>query len=98
MNSGFLNVPWWIWGGLSLGIAVVFVFFVPAADKVNAATGLQFVIARWFHSLCWLLIALNFFVRAWGGENLGGLANLLGAGGGVVYAIFILTFLQISSR
>lgn len=93
MNTGFLNISWWVWGGLALIVALVFVFFVPAADKVNAATGLQFIIVRWFHSLCWLLIALNFFLRALGGEGASGVANLLGLSGGIVYAIFIINFI-----
>jgi hypothetical protein len=50
---------------------------------------------RWFHSLCWLLIASNFFLRALGDKNANGIANLLGAIGGVVYVIYIITFVQV---
>jgi hypothetical protein len=95
MNTGFLSIPWLVWGILSLVVAGIFAIFVPAAEKVNAAVGLQFIIVRWFHSLCWLLIASNFFLRALGDKNANGIANLLGAIGGVVYVIYIITFVQV---
>lgn len=75
-------------------VALVFVFFVPNAEKVNALTGIQFVIVRWFHSLCWVLIAINFFLRAFGGESTAGIANLFAAAGGITYLIFLINFVQ----
>lgn len=97
MTQGFLNIPWIVWGGLALIVAAVFVFVVPPADKVNAASGFQFVVLRWFHSLCWLLIALNFFMRAMGDGRFNGMANLLAAGGGIAYAVYMIAFVQAAS-
>lgn len=91
MVSGFLSLPWSVWGVLALLVSAVFVFVVPDADKVHAAVGLQFIIVRWFHSLCWVLLAANFFLRASGRPELAGLANLLGMGGGLAYAAYLLT-------
>jgi hypothetical protein len=78
-------------------VAGVFVILVPSADKVNSTSGAQFIILRWFHSVCWVLIALNFFVRASGKENLKDTANLLGTGGGIAYALYLINFVQINN-
>ncbi len=98
MDTGFINIPWGVWGGLSLVVAAIFVFFVPRADKVDAAKGFQHTAARWFHSLCWLLIAANFFVRTWGTEGAGGIANLLALAGALAYIVYINTFLRLARR
>ena len=82
---------------MALVVAAVFVFVVPSADQVNAASGFQFVVLRWFHSLCWVLIALNFFVRGMDGTRFNGAANLLAASGGIAYAVYMITFLQMTS-
>ncbi|MDX1995066.1 MAG: hypothetical protein SF029_21980 [bacterium] len=97
MNTGFLNISWWVWGIGALLIAVVFAVFVPMADRVNAAVGMQFFIARWFHSLVWLLLAASFFMRAVGG-NLTNWANPVAALGGVTYLIFLVTLIGLSQN
>ena len=94
MTRGFLGVSWAVWGRLALMVAAVFVFVVPSAEKVNAANGFQFIVLRWFHSLCWALIALNFFVRGMDGIRFNGAANLLAAGGGIAYAVYMIAFVQ----
>ncbi len=33
MNTGFLNISWWVLGGLALIVALVFVFLVPPRTK-----------------------------------------------------------------
>lgn len=96
MRRGFAGVPWVIWGIGALAVAAVFVFVVPSADQVEAARGLSFVVLRWFHSLCWVLLALNFFVRAVGKAGLNRVANLLAAGGGIAYAIYMIAFVKAS--
>jgi hypothetical protein len=98
MTRSFLNMPWAVWGGLALVVAAVFVVLVPSADKVNAANGFQFVVLRWFHSLCWVLIALNFFVRGFGGGRFNRMANLLAAAGGIAYAVYMIALVQMATR
>lgn len=98
MTNGFLNLPWAVWGAIAVAIALVFVFFVPGADKIDTTSGIHFTVLRWFHSLCWLLIALNFFLRATNNETLAGIANLVAAGGGLVYLVFIVNFVQLMSE
>lgn len=95
MNAGFLNISWFVWSGLSLGVALVFVGFVPNADKIHATTGLQRVILRWFHSLTWLLLALSFAMRGIPNETLNTWANPVGLAGGIVYAIFLVSFVRL---
>ena len=89
MTTGFLNIPWPIWGLGALVIAGVFAVFVPRADKVNALQGVGFVIVRWFHSLVWLLLALSFFLRAVENETISRLANPLAALAGLTYLVYI---------
>jgi len=97
MNAGFLKIPWIVWGGLALIVALVFVFFVPGAETINILMGWQFVVVRWFHSLCWVLLALNFFLRATNSVALTKLANPVAAAGGISYALYIITFLQVNN-
>lgn len=96
--NGFLNIPWLVWGGLALVVALVFVFFVPGAEKINATSGFQHIIVRWFHSLCWLLLAINFFLRAIGSDSVNGIANLVAAAGGITYALYMVNFMQVINR
>jgi hypothetical protein len=96
--NGFLNIPWVVWGGLALVVALLFVFFVPGAKKINATTGFQRIIVRWFHSLCWLLLAINFFLRAIGTDGANGVANLVAAAGGIAYALYMVNFMQVINR
>lgn len=95
MGAKSLNV---LWGSLSLVVAAVFVVFVPSADKINAATGIQHFIARWFHSICWVFLAANFFLRALQNPRLLRPANLLSYAGGATYLIFLMTYLRLTAR
>lgn len=96
MSEGFLNIPWVVWGIISLIIAVIFVIFVPNSEQIQTTTGVHFFILRWFHSLCWILIAINFFLRIIDNETVTGIANMSGAAGGIVYLIFLVNYIQIS--
>ena len=98
MTHGLWGVPGAVWGGRALVVAAVFVFVVPSAEKVNAASGVQFVVLRWFHSLCWLLIALNFFARGMSDGRFNSAANLLAAGGGIAYVVYMITLVQAATR
>lgn len=92
MTSGFLNIPWAIWGLLALGIAVIFVIVVPRRQKVYELQGMTFIIVRWFHSLVWLLLSVSFFIRDIPALN--GLANPLAALGGLTYLIYMVTLVR----
>jgi hypothetical protein len=95
MNTNFLGVPWFVWGLLSLVIAVIFTVIWPGGR--SPSTLLQYIILRWFHALVWVLLAVSFFLR--GGMVLGGsgTANLLALLALLVYIIFMGTVLT-SSR
>lgn len=91
MNSGFLSIPFPVWGIGALVIAGIFAVFVPRADTVNSLQGTRFVVVRWFHSLVWLLLALSFFLRAVQNETSNGLANPLAALAGLTYLVYMIT-------
>lgn len=97
MSSGLLNIPWLVWSALALVVALVFVFFVPGAEKLKKVEGLPHFIARWFHSLVWLLLALSFAMRALSNETVRGLADPVAALGGITYLIYIVTLVRVQS-
>lgn len=94
MQSGFLKVPWLIWGIVATAIAIVFAVFVPSENKVNAASGVQYIILRWFHSLCWVLLAANFFLRHHNDERSNKAANMLATSGGITYATYLVNYIS----
>jgi len=89
-NVGFLNISWWVWGGLALIVGLVYVFFVPKAELVHATQGINFIIVRWFHSLVWLLLAISFFMRA--AELPTEWSNSVAIFGGVFYLVYLIAF------
>jgi hypothetical protein len=93
MIRGFLNLPWFVWAGLALLVAVVYAYVWPQKAAI-AASGFRFFILRWGHALTWILLATNFLRRgispSWNGA-----ANLLALAGGVFYALFLyITFVM----
>jgi len=95
MESDFLKLSWPVWGFLALIVSGIFAVFVPRAEKVYAATGFQHFVARWFHSLVWLLLSISFFLRASSQPQLNSLANPLAALAGIVYFIFLVVYLRL---
>jgi len=87
MIKGFLNLPWFVWAGLALVVAVAY-FFVWPQQAAIAATGFRFFILRWGHALTWVLLAINFLLRGLS-PSLNGVANILALAGGLMYALFI---------
>ena len=89
MIRGFLNLPWFVWAGLALAVAVVYSFVWPQ-KAVNAASDFRFFILRWGHALTWILLAANFLLRgispAWNSA-----ANLVALASGLMYALFLYT-------
>lgn len=91
METGWLNIPWVVWGVMCLIVGGLYLVFVPGKAKIKGATGWRFVVLRWFHSFVWLALAISFFIRA---TPLEGLANLIALLGGILYAVYMGTFLQ----
>jgi hypothetical protein len=87
MIKGFLNLPWFVWAGLALVVAVAYSFVWPQKAAI-AATGFRFFILRWGHALTWVLLAINFLLRGLS-PSLNGVANILALAGGLMYALFI---------
>lgn len=91
MNKGFLNLPWLVWAGLALIVALVY-SFIGIPKSAETAVGLRFFIIRWGHALTWVLLAINFILRGIS-PNLDGIANLVAGAGGVMYLLFmVMTF------
>lgn len=57
----WLHVPLLAWAAAALVLAVVWGFVWPADQ---AASGIAWVILRWFHALTWLLLALAALIAA----------------------------------
>ena len=91
MIKGFLNFPWFAWTGLALLVAV-FYYFVWPQRAVTVSIGFRFLVIRYAHTLTWLLLALNFFLRGLS-PSFNGIANLFAATGALVYFFFlVMTF------
>jgi hypothetical protein len=85
--KGFLNVPWFFWALLALGLSIVWVFVGPHT-RMPDEPGFRFLVIRWGHALTWLLLAVSFLLRGIS-PGLAGAANLIAVAGGLVYALFI---------
>lgn len=51
------GVPFFVWSGICLILAIVWVFVWPA-DRAVTLTGVRLFVLRWFHALTWLLLAI----------------------------------------
>ena len=86
MIKGFLNLPWFLWAGIALIIAVIYTFVWPY--KAADVTGFRFFVLRWGHALTWLLLTINFLLRGID-PSLNGLASLMALAGGLIYLLFM---------
>lgn len=83
------GVPWVAIAAVALAVAVLFVVI----DTSAGAEGWRYFVTRWFHSLCWVFLALGALARAkvtplpvdWAGA----LAGL----GGLIYLAFLVASL-----
>lgn len=87
MIKGFLNLPWFVWAGLALVVAVIYAFVWPQ-KAASVATGFRFFILRWGHALTWILLAVNFLLRGLS-PSLNNLANIVALAGGLMYGLFM---------
>jgi hypothetical protein len=91
MVKGFLNLPWFLWAGLALVLAVVWVYVGPHT-KMPVMPGFRYFIVRWGHALTWFLLAINFLLRGIS-PSLDGMANMIALAGGAIYLLFmVMTF------
>jgi hypothetical protein len=91
------EISGWVWGGLACVVALIFVFIVPNEKAVLATSGLHFFVLRWFHSLVWVFLALSLFMRASRNQSLIKFANPVAMLGGICYAVYLVSFLQLPS-
>jgi hypothetical protein len=83
------GVPWLLIGLIALGVAATYAFVPLGAGE----TGFRWFVLRWFHTIAWLLLALSALVRAKVTRiPLEGAAPI-GATGGLVYVVLMLTTL-----
>lgn len=86
-DQRLFGVPWSVLAAVAAAIAVVYLVW----DLAGAETGWRWVVLRWGHGLCWLLLMgaalakarITPLPEAWAGS--------LAVAGGLTYALFILT-------
>ncbi len=90
MSRGLVGIPWLVCATSAFVVAVVFVFVVP---RSAGATGLEYVVLRWFHSLVWVLLGLAALARQFlpTNERLAGALAQLAL---VVYVVYFITFVR----
>lgn len=82
--------PYGIFGAIAaLVIAIIYLAVVPI--EAPGDTGLQQLILRYGHSLCWILLGAASFL--WGMKNGRRLSELFAYSALCVYVIFIATFM-----
>jgi len=81
------GIPWLALAGAAVVIAVVYAFVPTVGD----ATGARWFVLRWFHTLAWIFLALAALVRAKVSGAPVEWSAPLGATGGLVYVVFMLT-------
>jgi hypothetical protein len=81
------RIPWVVVAGAALIIAVVYAVLPAAAG----ASGASFIILRWAHTVAWVFFAAAAFARARIANVPMEWAAPLGATGGLVYIVFMVT-------
>lgn len=83
------GVPWSVLAAAALVIAVIYVII----DTGGGATGIRWIVQRWFHPLCWVLLATAALSRTKLTPLPPEWAVPIAAAGGVAYAVFIVTWM-----
>lgn len=89
-----LGVPWLVWAGLALIIALLYAFVIPNSKITPEMAGLQLIVLRWFHPLVWICLAIMFLMRSKllpGGVALANNIGLVGLG---LYIIFMIVLFR----
>ena len=88
MINGWLNLPWFLWAGISLCIAMIWIYIWPR-KAVTSNMGFRYLILRWGHALTWVFLAVSFFLRGIGPDLNGG-SSFFALAGGLMYLLFML--------
>jgi hypothetical protein len=83
------GIPWLMLAGAAAVVAAVYIF-VPVETDAN---GLHWFVLRWFHTIAWVFLALAALARSKVTVTPVEFAAPLGATGGLIYVIFMLTTL-----
>lgn len=83
------GVPWSILVVAALIIAVIYVVI----DTGSGASGVRWFIQRWFHSLCWVLLAAAALSRTKLTPLPPEWAAPFAIAGGVAYVVFVVTWI-----
>lgn len=83
------GIPWSVLTLLALAVMAVYLVL----DTSNGSTGITWFVTRWFHSLCWLLLALAAITMTRLTPLPPNWAGPLAVAGGATYAIFMTTSL-----
>ena len=84
------GIPWSVLALAAVGVMTLYLVL----DASHGATGVNWFILRWFHSLCWLLLALAALAMAKITPIRSEWATPLAVAGGVTYAVFMVTSLM----
>ncbi len=83
------GIPWSALAVVALAIMAIYLVL----DTSHGATGAAWVILRWFHSLCWLLLALAALAMTKATPIPADWARPIAISGGLVYGVFLVTSL-----
>lgn len=89
MINGYFGLPWALWTGLALIVAVSCMYLWPR-KMARMTTGFRFLVICWGHALTWLLLAINFLLRGIN-PSLSGAADMIALAGAFVYILFMTT-------
>ncbi len=78
-------------GGAVVAFALAALWLVVAPGEVETATGVRYLVLRWGHSVCWVLIGGAAVVIAADGPR--AVRDIMLVAAGVCYAAFILALL-----
>jgi hypothetical protein len=86
------GIPWMVAVLIAVGVAVAYMII----DTAGASSGWRWFILRWFHSLCWLCLAVAALAMTKATSLPAGWAGPIGAVGGVIYLVYLATMLASS--
>ena len=90
MSSVFLAVPLAVWGGVCLGLAVIYLVFWPRPGRRSPPRSPWRRLAlRWRHALVWALLAGACFLWAAGLPGSQGVAKVVAGLALLVYLVFV---------
>jgi hypothetical protein len=84
------GIPYALLAAVALIIAVVFVFVV----TTGTAIGWRWFVLRWFHSLCWVLLASAALLKTKALPLPDAAAGPVAVAGGIAYAVFLVTLVM----